>query len=366
METFFGDLSQISIITRLVIVFIVAGFIPLSAMTFFWFMISRKRRSYEKSMREMGINSSRKVMDTFSPYKFILPVSFAFIVCLLAVSYFTFADVFIAELNDSLLLAGPFFGEGKNQGIIYQSLYVLQYAFYGGFLWSARNIIRRIIAFDLLPSVYYSAGLRILLASLVALMLAFLLGDESTSGFVSLKNSMPALAFLTGMFPERIISYLMRQYKRFVAEDSVTARYLGLYTIEGMSIQHKERLEEIGIDNAQNLAEASLTQLLIETPFEARQLIDWIGQAKLICYTKEHIDGFRNMGIRSVFDFFKGNKTLEQLRSAAHVVGLPLPLVENVYQQCTDDRGITALFHFQQGVNAPDERKVAPEDVKGK
>ena len=224
-------------------------------------------------------------------------------------------------------------------------------AFIGGFIWSAQNIIRRLIAYDLSPSVYYSAGIRILLASSVALVLSFLLGDESSDIF-SLKSSLSAIALLAGMFPERVLNYLVKRYQEFVAGNSVTEKSLSLYNIEGISIYHKERLEEIGIDNAQNLATASLTQMIAETPFDARQLLDWIGQAKLVCYVKEDIHKLRAIGIRSVFDLLQGNKSIPVLRELSDSIGLDTPILEVVHGQVTADKGINALFYFQENKNS--------------
>src|SRR6266487_5574137 len=77
---------------------------------------------------------------------------------------------------------------------------------------------------------------------------------------------------------------------------------LPLEMIEGINIAHKIRLNEIGIDNAQNLAEANLLELLIRTPFKPRLLIDWIGQARLYIYFKNDIVNLRKSGIRTIID----------------------------------------------------------------
>jgi len=170
---------------------------------------------------------------------------------------------------------------------------------------------------------------------------------------ISFKAGLAAISLLAGMFPQRLLSYLMRRYQAFVSSESVTDKSLSLYNIEGISIYHKERLEEIGIDNAQNLATASLTQLIAETPYDARQLLDWIGQAKLVCYVKDDIHRLRAIGIRSVFDLLKGNKSRIVLREIADAVGLDTPILEVVHNQIKDDQGILALYNFQGNKNSP-------------
>jgi len=345
---------------QMALVVIVAGFIPISAISFFSIMMPQKERDFTKSITEMGISTSRTVRDSYSPGKYILPVGFAFLICLVAIVSFVFGTAG-EDIIDSLFLSGAFFGE-KNAGIANQSLSVLAYAFLGSFVYAAQNIIRRLIANDLPPSVYYSAGIRIILASAVALALSFLFGSESSS-VLGLKGSLPALSLLAGIFPQRILDYLMRRFQAIVAQDSITEKSLSLYNIEGISIYHKERLEEIGIDNAQNLATASLTQMIAETPFDARQLLDWIGQAKLVCYAKEDIKRLRAVGIRSVFDLMKGNKSREALRELADASGLTTPLLEVIHGQIMDDRGIQALYNFQENKNSPERDYLATMEM---
>jgi len=336
----------------LIMIIVVSGFIPFTAVSFFINYIPKKEKEFIKSIKEMGINTSRTVRDSYSISSYIIPVLFAFLIFFGFISAFTFGGNG-DSLSGNVFLSGPYFGEA-NKGVINQSFFVLAWAFLGGFVYSAYNIIRRLRALDLSPSLYYSAGIRIILASAVALAVSFLLGSEtSSSDLISLKPSLIAISLLAGMFPQRLLNYLIGRYQDFVSSESVTDKSLSLYNIEGISIYHKERLEEIGIDNAQNLATASLTQLIAETPYDARQLLDWIGQAKLVCYVKDDIHRLRAIGIRSVFDLLKGNKSRVVLREIADAVGLDTPILEVVHNQIKDDKGIRALYDFQGNKNSP-------------
>ena len=341
------------VVSKFLLILIIAGFMPLSSISFFRHMMPKKVKEYNKSIKEMGIKTNRAVTDTYNYKRYFLPVSFVTLICLLYSAYFTFADTFVSDMKDSLLLTGAFFGSADNKKLMEQSMSVLTYAFLGGFIWSAQTIIRRLINNDLPPSVYYSAGIRILLASAVALILSFVIGEEGSTNLLKFKSSLAAIAFLTGMFPERVLSYLITLYQKFVNPDEMNTKQLSLERLEGISMQHKERLEEIGIDNAQNLATSSLTQLCVETPFEARMLLDWIGQAKLLCYLKDDIDKVRSVGIRSVFDFFRAPKTPEELQALAQAAGVNKELLQNVYQEVTNDKGIQSLYGFLSGVNSP-------------
>ena len=356
------DWINYSSFIRIALVAIVAGFIPISAISFFSIMMPQKEKDFKKSISEMGISTSRKVRDSYSPGKYILPVGFTFLIFLVAISVFIFGVE--GDISGNFFLVGAFLGDENSVAIANQSLSVVSYAILGSFLYISKNIIRRLIANDLPPSVYYSAGIRTILASAVALVLSFLLGSETSSvDVLSLKGSLPAIGLLAGIFPQRILNYIIRRYQEFVSSDSVTDKYLSLYNIEGISIDHKERLEEIGIDNAQNLATASLTQLIAETPFDARQLLDWIGQAKLVSYAKEDITRLRAVGIRSVVDLMKGNKSREALRELADATGLNTPILEVIHGQIMDDSGIQALFNFQEKKDSPERDYIATMEL---
>ncbi|MEL6923613.1 MAG: hypothetical protein AAFO94_06145 [Bacteroidota bacterium] len=338
---------------KLIIIFIIAGFMPITLISFFRVMIAKKEKNFNKALTEMGIQSSRKVRDTFSPSKFVLPVGFVSLICILAAAAMTFEGVFLqGSSNNSLLLTSAWYENG-NIALVNQSMRVIAFAFLGGFIWSAWNIIRRMVNADISPNIYFSAGIRMILAVVIALVTSFLLGAESSTNFINLQSSLPAIALLTGMFPERVLQFLINTFKRYLGEIDLNEKELSLYNIEGISIQHKERLEEIGIDNAQNLATASLTQLLIDTPYQARQLLDWIGQAKLLCYAKNDIEKFRSVGIRSIFDLKKGEKSREALVEIADSLQLNTPVLQVIHNQIQDDEGISALYRFQQRLDSP-------------
>lgn len=345
---------ELPTIGRFIIILIIGGFMPFTAISFLTVMLKRKKKEFQKALTEMDIHTSRSVEDTYSAGRFFLPVVFVTLICIVAITFFVYSDDLSADMRDNLLLTGAFFGQAK-EGLMYQSMAVLSMAFLGGFLWSAQNIIRRMVAYDLSPFVYYSAGIRIILASVVALVLSFIIGKDSSQSVISFQASLGAISFLAGMFPERVLTYIINLYKRFFSPDELNEQVLSLYKIEGISLSHRERFSEIGIDNAQNLATASLTKLLIETPYGARQLLDWIGQAKLLCYAKENIDGLRQVGIRTVFDLIKVRQTPERLMELSEAVGINSPMLQVIHDQVVNDKGIQSLYRFHFGVDSPEK-----------
>lgn len=345
----FAQVAPASLLARMMLIVIITLFMPLSAMTFFFYMLDKKEKDFSKALRDMGIASSRKVSDTYRAGHYLLPVFFVTFICFIAMFFVLFAQQLLEATPDSVFLSGSQFGTGTdNMLLMNRSLVAIGFAFLGGFIWSATNIIRRLIEYDLSPNVYYSAGIRIILAATVSVTLSFLLPDLT-------ENALPAISLLAGMFPERVLNWFIDRYKDFIDGNRILEKQMSVENIEGISVAHKERLREIGIDNAQNLAETSFLQLLIKTPFETRQLLDWIGQAKLLLYAKENMEALRDIGIRSVYDFFKGDKDKVIMQDIAESRGIDPAMMGLIYEQIVNDEGILALYNFQRKINLPDD-----------
>lgn len=118
---------------------------------------------------------------------------------------------------------------------------------------------------------------------------------------------------------------------------------LPLGMIEGINMFHRVRLSEVGVDNAQNLASASLVELMLRTPFRSSQLIDWIAQAKLYVHFKSNIGRLRDLGIRTIFDFKSVCGIDNKIPRIAQETTMSQVLLESVYQQIKDDPRIAAL-----------------------
>lgn len=73
--------------------------------------------------------------------------------------------------------------------------------------------------------------------------------------------------------------------------------------IEGISLLHRTRLKELGIDNVQNLASANFVELMVQTPFNEEILITWILEAKLVVIFGESAFKLRDVGITDAASF---------------------------------------------------------------
>jgi hypothetical protein len=334
---------------KLAIVGVLSSFMLLSAVSFFRFRLKKKERDFERIMRILGLHEDNAAVLTptikneYSAADYILPVAFATVVCVAGFGFAFFArELVTVHTEQNLLLSGIYTGQNDVDlpGLRWQSAFVLVLAFLGAFMWSSQSIIRRLITADLSPGTFYGAGVRMIFASLVALVLSWLLKDMPGR-----EHTLPVIAFLTGMLPEQALLFLQDRSKIFANTGAARSRELPLMMIEGINTFHKVRLGEVAIDNSQNLAEANLIELLLRTPFPPNQVIDWIAQAKLHVFLKDDIEKLRAIGIRNAFDFVaEGSDRLETVAAETHLSAVQLSVV---YHRLNEDPAIPALWRFR-------------------
>ena len=116
--------------------------------------------------------------------------------------------------------------------------------------------------------------------------------------------------------------------------------------IEGIETHDILRLEELGIDTCYDLGNADFIPLILKTPYSARQLIDWILQAKLCMCFGEAVKDLRQHGIRTIIE-------LEPL-TAEDIEELPLQTsvtkiaLERAQKSVKDDAEIKRLREVGQ------------------
>lgn len=356
---------------KIALVLLLSAFMIVTAVSFLRFRIKKKEAEYKKLIRVLGISdnevdfSARAISEEYASGDYLLPVTFATTVCLFGFSTLLFgADM--VSLNpgkSNMILTGMFTkSPAEMQQLRWQSQLVLSMAFAGAFIWSAQNVIRRLITGDLSPSTYYSAGLRMVFASLLSLMLSFFLEVFPTADYT--KEILPVIAFLTGMLPDNALVYLRERIPIFSDHNNERCHDLPLQMIEGINMFHKVRLSEVGIDNAQNLAEANVIELLLKTPFNPNQLIDWITQAKLYIYFKEDIEKLRRIGIRTIFDLRALCDNKEQLTQLAEELQISKLSLEMICGRLRADKGVARLYQFHGLLSAMDVTREASNSME--
>jgi hypothetical protein len=330
--------------SKLIVLMVLSLFLPLTAVTYYVFR--RRRRTYEVerifAMLHIDPAYRRAYEDENAGRDYLWAVVYASVV---------------ASLGLMLLFLGPELGMaefprvpfGTTTGTATEILgfpqrgsrLVVGMAFLGAYLWGLQYVLRRYVLNDLRPSVYYGLSLRLILAASTALVLynayAALAGVDpagSGSGGTMTLHLWPALAFLIGTFPQRGLRWLTDRLP-LLAPETEAVRRAPLDMVEGIESHDSLRLEELGIDTCYDLATADFVPLMLKTPYSARQLIDWILQAKLCVYFGDAVKNLRQQGFRTVIDL--AQLTPKAIDALAAETALTKSALEHAQQSVTHE-----------------------------
>jgi hypothetical protein len=321
-------------------VIVLSSFLPLTALSY---NLSRRDR------RTLEINRILNLLQVDDNYRdiFVIAKSHKFGEYMQLFWAVIYATV-ISGMGLSILLLAPQLGfsEFPKVEVLHfpqtGSRLVFGMAFLGAYVWGLHYVFQRYALNDLVSTVYYSLGIRMLLASLTALVMYnatdSLLGDESGQIAATL---WPALAFLIGMFPRSGLRWLMDRVPMLSAEEHPSVRRTPLTMIEGIGSYDSLRLEELGIDTCYDLATTDFVPLILKTPYSARQLVDWILQAKLCTCFGDSVKDLRTNGLRTIVDL----KDLEDsdLEELAAVTSLTRSALRNAKEAVRADLEIKRL-----------------------
>lgn len=343
---------------KIALILVLAAFMPVSAFSYLRNRISKKESELTSFVdlvlldREAAGLAKGFVQEEYRPRAYWVPVAAATLIALLGLITLFFGYELIAGMppeQPNIVLSGVALAADLGP-LRWQSMVVLAFAFVGAYVWSCQNVIRRFMAADLAPVEFFNSALRMVLAPVLSLMLSFLLAalpfsDHSTT-------LLPVIAFLTGMIPGAALVYLEERIAIFARWQEGSADALPLRLIEGLNRYHQVRLEEAGIDNAQNLAEANIFELALKTPYNPAQMIDWIAQAKLLVYVKTALPALRQLGIRSAFDLrgiAQDDGRIDQLAAQS---GIPRLALTSLCASVQADTTLAQLARFHDGLGA--------------
>lgn len=344
-------------------VLILSGFMPFSAYSFFKHRLPKKSKQFDRMLSRLGYKGGHspayvpKLDEEFNTKDYYAPVTFATIITLIGAVVLVFGgrllcishmviqpDGEVAN-NVSLLLDGPRLASIDNQYPAVLGMLVIGVAFAGSYIWCVQNLFRRLSTLDLSPGAYYSVGLRMIFSIFVAIMLYYAFFPETgNSNFTSKEAaSLAIIAFVVGIFPQRGLQMMKEKADNFISPSRNKTDTLPLDMIEGIQSFEKLRLSEVGIDNAQNLGKAHFLELIIRTPFNPREVIDWIGQARLYLFFKDDIEKMRDAGVRTIFDFRKVSKTDDGIKRMAQQSGIQIERIKTVADVIKDDADVNHL-----------------------
>jgi hypothetical protein len=321
---------------KIVGVIVLAGFMPLTGLSYYLFRRRQRQIEIERIFDKLNIDDESRQSYSVTGWHFVLAVSFATAISLLGLTTLFLGYEFGIARHPTLPLAGArliILADSVAGDLLnYQqgALLVFGMAFLGAYLWGLQSVFRRYAMGDLTPATYYNMGVRMIFAAIIAVLIYHavdalaggleLLPKESgqpagTSPTPHTTVSMlPALAFLLGLFPQRGVQWLTKRVTLFSEETDPAVEMLPLEMIQGVEQQDRMRLEELGIETCYDLATADFIPLMIKTPYGAREVVDWILQAKLCVYFGRGVIDLRRHGFRTIVDLIGlDTPTIDQL-----------------------------------------------------
>jgi hypothetical protein len=311
-----GKLLIIGIIATLAI------FLPLTAFSYFFFRRDRSLLEAKRILKILNVDDDyMKVyaIDQDRPlrvfWSLLWAVGYATLITLVGLSLLFLGDELGIKEFPTILSSGDTSFPAPGSRLVFGM------SFLGAYVWGLQYIFQRYSQNDLVHTIYLNLGLRMIFASLIA-TIAFnasgALVDGKANGVVA--NVWPALAFLIGMFPQRGLRWLSERLPIFATSSHPSVRDAPLEMIEGVESHDTLRLEELGIETCYDMATADFVPLTLRTPYSARQLVDWILQAKLCACFGEGVVDLRKHGIRLISDLeLLSDDDIEKLSTATVV-----------------------------------------------
>ena len=273
--------------SRLGVILILVGIYPATYIAYLEFRPKTQRERLKDDFRLLGLVSEDKLDQTVeSLYQTIYhPIQF--------IAFITLIILFVL-----LLVGGFLIRDQLGLFVTVQQAEMVFFSFLGAYFFSVQEMVRRYNTFDLLPQVYSSILVRMVSAVLLTYVGASVILDDS-----NVTTWGPVLAFVIGAFPQYGLQWFTDSISKLFPgfrTDPVSRRPLS--KIVGISPWHEARLEEMGLDDAQNLATVDIRRLLLTTQFDTQEIINWIDQAILYIKVGDMLDRFRNTQITTFFE----------------------------------------------------------------
>lgn len=282
-------------------------FLPLTALTYLFRSNDRRKLEINRILDLLHIAPSYRQVYALDRYQ-----GRDCVLLMAAVCY----GSLVSGVGLTLLFLGPQIGLGEFPSVPLTetlsfpqkgSRLVFSMAFLGAYLWGLQYLFQRYCLHDLLPNVYYGLGVRMLFASCLAVIIYngadALIGNNEGSPSSSLTSNLwPALAFLIGIFPQQGLRWMSARLSILISDAPLAAHRAPLDMIEGINNYDLLRFEELGIETCYDMATADFVPLILRTAYSARQLADWILQAKLCACFGEDVADLRKHGYHTILD----------------------------------------------------------------
>jgi hypothetical protein len=253
--------------------------------------------------------------------------------------------IFLGGLNDPSLDTYTMYQRG--------TFCVVAMAMAGAYAYALGRILDRINNNDLYPVSLYYYSARIIIACIVAAVLRHSITalDFVAGSSTDLNPLLLLLGFIVGFTPDLFIIALSRKAFQIIKvwgsrsdpADAVMPSALPLLVVDDLTREKVDRLNEIGIDNAQVLAHQNPFLMLPRLPYELSLIVDWVSQAQLYALVRDQrLQTLRGLYIRNVVDLYVRLKNEAASKPVCDALGLDASGAPALIQQLEADP------HFMQ------------------
>ncbi len=266
------------------------GVFPLTFIAYWVLRAEAKRERLEADLLLLGLADEKDVSYTAETLFKVAynPVQFwIYLILIMALS--------------SLVVAG-YLGRAQLGFMDAAVMNLVFYGYLGAYVFSIQQIVRRFSTFDLQPQVYASILVRMTMAVVITFVGAAVI-TAAGGQVVDKQDWVVVVAFVIGVFPNRGIRWFIDQTNRVFNSPLDRTNDRPINYLLGISQWHAERLSEIGVDDAQNLATADMRKLLLTTQFDAQEIANWIDQAILYMKVGDKLTRFHDAKITTFHEF---------------------------------------------------------------
>jgi hypothetical protein len=185
-----------------------------------------------------------------------------------------------------------------------------------------------------------------------------------------------AIYFVAGMLPRQFATIIQSGVRKmFPSGGAAVSRTVPLATLRGVGPEVETRLEEEGIYDVSALAYASPHQLMRNTTYSSRQIVDWIDEALLISTVPDHWEQLEKVGVTGAIDlaWYASNAGpadadgKDFIAKLAAEVKMAEPILRNVVVRLSQDAQVDELhkLYWDTGFSRDDRsegRSTAPID----
>ncbi len=169
---------------------------------------------------------------------------------------------------------------------------------FGAFAYLLALLIHRVNTHALSAKFLLTSAAR----TFIALVLGFLAGGAGLFGFLEDGPPKSLLYFAVGAFPSFAMASLRRKAREVFKRPAPGTEPLSLELIDGVDDMTAERLGEVGISDIQHLSTTEPGELTLRTLYPLERVIDWIDQAILATYLRNHMTDAQALGLRGAID----------------------------------------------------------------